>query len=347
MKDVARAAGVSLMTVSYALRRDPRVAKKTAERVLEIAASMNYSPHPLVSALVTDIRSRRVIKAPPVIAFISSHVQQDEWWDNHAVQRAYYEGAKARCKELGFGFEHFNIAASTYSQRRLSDILSYRRVCGLLCAPVPNPGMTLDIDWERFPAVAFGYSMPEPPIHRFTVNHFQAMELALTHLRALGYQKIGVTYVDELSQRIGGILLAALGRFQQEIPVSLRVPVFSGSIDAGDPKAIKAWIRKYKPSVVLDTASLIHKELLGRAGITIPDEVAYATMSWHEGIPGLAGVNQNSYQIGVAAVDGLVSQIYNNQRGIPPLQTFSMVNGSWIDGPSAPLVKKRTAVCRR
>jgi len=44
IKDVAKKAGVSISTASYALNNDPRVKKETKERILAIAEALNYLP---------------------------------------------------------------------------------------------------------------------------------------------------------------------------------------------------------------------------------------------------------------------------------------------------------------
>ncbi|MDF2699485.1 MAG: Sugar-binding transcriptional regulator, LacI family [Haloplasmataceae bacterium] len=45
IKDVAREAGVSISTASYALNDDPRISKDTKERVLEVAKQLQYYPN--------------------------------------------------------------------------------------------------------------------------------------------------------------------------------------------------------------------------------------------------------------------------------------------------------------
>ncbi len=45
IKDVAREAGVSISTVSYALNDSPRVARKTSQRIKKIAEELNYIPN--------------------------------------------------------------------------------------------------------------------------------------------------------------------------------------------------------------------------------------------------------------------------------------------------------------
>ncbi|MEO1551856.1 MAG: LacI family DNA-binding transcriptional regulator [Pseudomonadota bacterium] len=53
MRDVARAAGVSHMTVSRALRKDSPVSKETRDRILRVVREMNYVPDQVAGALTT------------------------------------------------------------------------------------------------------------------------------------------------------------------------------------------------------------------------------------------------------------------------------------------------------
>lgn len=53
MRDVARAAGVSRMTVSRALRKDSPVSLKTREHILKVVRDMNYVPDQMAGSLTT------------------------------------------------------------------------------------------------------------------------------------------------------------------------------------------------------------------------------------------------------------------------------------------------------
>ncbi|MEM6466518.1 MAG: LacI family DNA-binding transcriptional regulator [Pseudomonadota bacterium] len=53
MRDVARAAGVSHMTVSRALRADSPVSKETRDRILKVVRDMNYVPDQMAGSLTT------------------------------------------------------------------------------------------------------------------------------------------------------------------------------------------------------------------------------------------------------------------------------------------------------
>ncbi len=53
MRDVARAAGVSRMTVSRALKKDSPVSKETRQRILKVVRDMNYVPDQMAGSLTT------------------------------------------------------------------------------------------------------------------------------------------------------------------------------------------------------------------------------------------------------------------------------------------------------
>lgn len=53
MRDVARAAGVSRMTVSRALKKDSPVSEETRRRILKVVHEMNYVPDQLAGSLTT------------------------------------------------------------------------------------------------------------------------------------------------------------------------------------------------------------------------------------------------------------------------------------------------------
>ena len=63
METVARAAKVSKMTVSLALRTHPSISAGTRARVVACARKICYTPNPLVSALMANLRGGRTTKA--------------------------------------------------------------------------------------------------------------------------------------------------------------------------------------------------------------------------------------------------------------------------------------------
>ena len=53
MRDVVRAAGVSRMTVSRALKKDSPISKETRDRILKVVRDMNYVPDQMAGSLTT------------------------------------------------------------------------------------------------------------------------------------------------------------------------------------------------------------------------------------------------------------------------------------------------------
>ncbi|MBR1547369.1 MAG: LacI family DNA-binding transcriptional regulator, partial [Prevotella sp.] len=51
LKDLARELGVSIATVSRALRNSPEIGKDMQQRVKELAKKMNYRPNPFAQSL--------------------------------------------------------------------------------------------------------------------------------------------------------------------------------------------------------------------------------------------------------------------------------------------------------
>lgn len=71
--DVARLAGVSHTTVSWALRGDPRISPDTKRKVLDAAKKLNYHPNLLARALVKGRTNTVAI----VASFFSSHFEME------------------------------------------------------------------------------------------------------------------------------------------------------------------------------------------------------------------------------------------------------------------------------
>lgn len=336
MSDVAKAAGVSTMTVSYALRHHPRIPEETAERVRGIAQELGYTVSPLVSAFITEIRHRKKTKAPPSIGYLSMYKRRDIW-RHTSFEGAHFEGAQARCQELNFRLNLIEPAISGLSGKRLTDVLLYNNYHGLIIATVPTTGERPNLDWDRLPLVSLGYTLTSPELHRVEINHFQAMQLALQKLTQLGYRRIALATFHQSSSRIGDQYLAAAEIFQRKLPSSQRIPMLIGSYSSMTAEKVKRWIDRYNPDVLMDAGQRRYATLLEKAGLRFPQDIGYAVSNWTSACVGLSGINQHPFQIGAAAVDILVKQIYGNQRGIPDHRTVTLLDASWVDGGSTPV----------
>ena len=93
------------------------------------------------------------------------------------------------------------------------------------------------------------------------------------------------------------------------------------------------WIRKYRPDAIIShmpAAKLL--ELVRQFGIKVPKELGIATVSWHPRFPQIAGVDQNSEQVGTAAIDLVARQLAYNETGIPPFPRRILIPPTWKSG---------------
>jgi len=335
MRDIAKAAGVSVMTVSSALRHHPRVARDTARLVRRTARKLGYRPNPLVSAFISSIRHGKTMKAPPSIALINMYADR-EATERSPLYQQRLAGAKARCKELGFGFAVVEPVLSGLRGRRLTEVLLYNNFCGLMISTMPVTGMSIDLDWSLFPAVALGHTMHQPELNRVEVNHFGGMKLVLGRLQALGYQRIGLATFVESSRRIGDRYLGAYHAFAADLPAAQQVKPLRISRSEITPKIFSQWMRREKPDVIVDAGQRRYQRLAEAVGLRIPQDVAYVTSNWIESEPYLAGMHQHPREVGAAAVDVLGKHIFGNERGIPSHRVVTLVDASWVDGVTAP-----------
>src|SRR5581483_9373017 len=191
LRSIARAAGVSLGTVSLALRNNPQTARATRARVQAIAARLGYRPDPQVAKLMSYLQQRRRRPRAGALAYVTAFAERDVWRES-STWTSYFEGAAAQAESLGYRLEHFWLRAAGMSEQRLSRILHHRGIEGLLIAPVPRTQRRMTLEWPRFSTVAFGYSLHEPRVHRVVHNHFHTMSMATAELRARGYERIGL-----------------------------------------------------------------------------------------------------------------------------------------------------------
>ena len=72
LAEIARRAGVSVMTVSRALRKQSNISPQTQKRIQVIADELGYRPNPLVSALMTYRRAAKPVESHLSIGFITN-----------------------------------------------------------------------------------------------------------------------------------------------------------------------------------------------------------------------------------------------------------------------------------
>jgi LacI family transcriptional regulator len=330
LKEVAQAAGVSIMTASRALRNQANVTAATRERVQKAAAQLGYRPNPLVSALMSYRRASRVIQDTLTIGFVTNFPRRDGW-RKLKINADFFEGAAQACMRHGYKLEEFWLREPDMTAKRLSSILYSRNINGLLIAPLPVALGHVRLEWEKFSAVALGYSLAWPRLHRAVNHQFRSMRMALRRLRKMGYPRVGLALRSSIDERVEHHYTGGFLADQQRLSLRERVPLHVLPDRLWSERAFGNWFDRHRPDVVLTH----HEEVLdwlSRLKVNVPGEVGVVHLNCPDRSGRVAGVYQNGPEVGAAAADFLVAMIQRNEAGIPDLAHTILVDGTWVEG---------------
>ncbi len=339
LREIARRAGVSHTTISLSLRNHPSIPEKTRVRVRRLADRLGYRSNVLVSALMSQVRSKQHKSAPEVIGFLTGGPTAEDW-KHHSASVGFYEGARKRAASLGMHVEPFWLGPGGASSAATCRVLHARAIHGCLITPFPTPVYAHDLDWARMICVGLGYVFNQHALHRATHNHFRGAFLAFSKLAELGYTHIGLMLDQAQNSRVNYGWLGGYLAAQSTAGLARLEPLLTAGADS--TAQTRAWLRRWKPDAVIGFGP---KQFLAleQAGRHIPRDLAFAALDVEQTrldhVEEVTGINQNLPLIGATAIDILASQLYHNEQGLPQRPVYSMIEGYWIPGRTAPAVK--------
>jgi LacI family transcriptional regulator len=326
LRDMARSLEVSHTTISRALRNDPDISAAMREKVQRVAREMGYRPDPMLSALAHYRRNK--VNLP-----VASELAWFNHWPNPKDLRSfkefnlYWEGAFSEANRAGFRLEEFTLKDGGLD--RLKKILRARNIRGILLPPHGNFAPDYrQFNWDDYCIVRFGHSISYPPAHLVSSDQLTDGLIAYENIFRKGYRRIGLVTSFKMQTRFGAGLMWS----QSKLNPGARLPVLALNQEHNkeDRINLKTWLAANKPDAILtDLAEL--RGLLAETGWKVPRDVGLVTTSVLDGKAN-AGINQNSYEIGRAAVQLLISLINHNECGVPKICRELLVEGFWVDG---------------
>jgi DNA-binding LacI/PurR family transcriptional regulator len=335
-RDIALQAGVGRSTVSLALKGHPKISPSTRTRIMEVAESLHYSPDPMLSALATYRNRIREKAFHGTLAWLVN-AQPGYNWEKGPYYARYFSGATERAESYGYHLEKFALNADGITRSRLQSILRARNVTGLLLCPQPRAGMSLEFAWEDFAAVTFGYSLVSPVLHTVASAHFLNTRHVVRELAARGYTRIGLVIDRTTDRRCGSNVFAGF-LVEQELDERLeRLPAFldHDPVQIREEKDHGRKLRHYIEEHRLDalvTSDFRILDMLNAEGIRTPQDIGVAGLSLPFADTTLAGVVEDSTQIGVVAMDLLVGMVQRGEKGIPESPIRTHLEGVWHEG---------------
>ena len=310
IKDIARVTGVSVATVSRALRDLPYVAPETRSRVIEAAAELQYETHPQASRLVSGRTWTIGVVAP----------QFGTWFPFRALG-----GINSVFARAGYDVLISMMTAPGDRRRFLSDARSFcRRVDGIVLIDtfVSVEADSADAFFDR-PAVAVGEKLDGAS--SITIDNRLAARRAVEYLIELGHNRIGLVAGPHLpdlptpvpeQRRLGyEDALGATG-----LPVDPELTVSGEWTAGGGAAALAALLDRPDPPTAVfcmsDEMAFGVLRAAAKRGLGVPDDISVVGFDDHDlaGALGLTTMRQAVDEMGVRAAATVVGLI----DGDPP-----------------------------
>lgn len=325
--DVALAAGVDVSTVSLALRNSSRISASTRDQIQQLAKKMGYQPDPMLSALSFYRTSLRDTGFQGALAYLTDSINME--WKDLPHYREYYLGAHERAAELGYQLEHFSLRSKGMTESRMATILRSRGVRGVLVAPQFVSHEHLSFPWEHFSAVAFGYTMEEPQLHRVTSAHFYSTSLIMKRLITSGFRRIGFSFSPGHDKRIEHNFLAA---YYMELKMAgiESLPLHD---ETGPLEDLKRWIKRNRIEAII-SSNYGGLERFLEMGIPIPEKLSVLCPCLGISGDSTSGIYEGCHYVGQVALNYLVSMMHRGELGIPKTPERLLVEGKWNEGRS-------------
>jgi DNA-binding LacI/PurR family transcriptional regulator len=359
-QDIATRAGVHVTTVSLALRNHPSLPAVTRDKIQNLANEMGYRPDPALSALMAYRRGTKFIRHDAAsraakgygnVAWVTNYPTRNGWSAGSGTCFALYrDSAAERLARHGYRLEEFWLREPGLTAKRASQILFSRGIRGLLICPLPTDRGHLSLDWEKFSAVSFGYSIVRPKLHLFTSAHYRAVITAMRELRSLGYRRIGLVISSGMDERMDRLWSSAYRSQMTIVPQSQSIPVLTYEEDYPSyreshylegRKAFGAWFQRHRPEAVISTSYFL-PQWADELGYRIPGDLGVVNPILQEKpeARGISCIVESSRQIGQAAADFLVAMMQRGEYGVPESPQQILIEGKWFQGNT---VKEKTA----
>jgi LacI family transcriptional regulator len=184
IKDLAKAAGVSVTTVSRALNGYSDVNEDTRKKIKRIAEQLNYRPNAVARSLVT--RKTRTI------GVILSEINREGAKDSLAFEILC--GINDRAVELDYDILLFSTNPKKQLAKSYADLCKERNVDGAILSGlrVNDPYLQQVVQDTSFPCVLIDIPAAHQNVGHVTTDNFRGAKTAVEHLIRLGHRHIAM-----------------------------------------------------------------------------------------------------------------------------------------------------------
>ncbi len=328
-RDIAASLGLTLATVSRALRNSPLVTSATRKRVHAAAKKLGYVPNPLVATLMEHVRSGRKLTDQGTLGVLTASPGKNAWLQSE-VFSTYYRGLEEQALRRGYRTECLFLRQPGMTVAAANRILNARDIRAIIVADPSWPAAFRGFPWHHYAVCRSAWwRRPSPMLDTVVSDHFHNLGMAFTRLQHQGCTRIGLCLHKITSSRwIGAYLF-----HQSTLPQRRQLPIFQGPSDSCGPEAFLNWYKKWRPDGIL-SGGIEGWRWMQEIGVTT-EQTAFASLNRPHDSP-FGGIDENSPLIGAAACDMAINNLMHNELGVPKHAREILIKGGWLDAPLAP-----------
>jgi LacI family transcriptional regulator len=306
MKEIARKLGVSVSTVSRALKDSPELHPDTKKKIVEAAKAMNYQYNLLAQSLrISRSKVLGVIVPELTSHFFSSNI-------SGISDTAYRRGYNVMICQSNESYEQEKANVKTLVSSQVDGLLIS------LSRETKSYEHLQELYDREIPFIMFDRVTEEIPVSKVTVDDAHGAYLVVHHLLEQGCRKIAYFSGPEdlyISKKRKEGYLEALKEFG--IPESeARIYVTDLTPEGNRKISLQMIAEKDRPDAVfamIDPLAIDLMTVLKEKGVKIPDEIALAGFTNNPTSavvdPSLTTISQPGYEMGKIAANHLLDQL--------------------------------------
>jgi LacI family transcriptional regulator len=322
LKEIALRTGVSVSTVSRVLNDYPGVSDEVRERVLALAAELDYTPNAAARTLV--LQHSRLLA---VVIRTGDHREFQ-----HPFYQVILDGIKRKATEFGYDLFILSHEGIEYGEDSSFFVQRARRhqVEGAILMGVRDPDLELFAKF-KIPVMTIDFEPQKQISGQFGVvrsDNAAGAELATKHLHSLGRRRIahitGLLHTSPGMSRLEGFrnALEILG-----LPYRDEYIAEADYLYAGGCEAMRQLMALREPPDAVfaasDMSALGAMRAIRDLGLSVPgdvaivgyDDILFASLS----TPTLTTIRQDKGQLGELACNSLIELIEGRIRELPEL----------------------------
>ncbi|VXB41168.1 Transcriptional regulator, LacI family [Arthrobacter sp. 9AX] len=309
IRDVAKAAGVSVTTVSHALSEthSSRVNARTVEHIKAVAGDLGYAPNRLASGL----RNQR----SQILGLVSDEITTTPF------AGSMIQGAQDAASEHGHLLMVVNSGLDNELERQEIRALQQHQVDGVIYARMFNQQVTVPGELQGMPTVVLDATSDNPGLSSVVPDEFGAGESAAELLVSAGHRRIAmINNEDDIPASHGRLegFRAGLARHGLQLPPE-GVVTGHPSTAGGRQAALGLLATPERPTALFcfnDQMAMGAYQAAGHLGLKIPADVSVVGVDNLELIadalwPGLSTMALPHYEMGRWAVLKLLNELEN------------------------------------